>query len=353
MHREFNARRLAKPLIFCLALIAAGGLSVPKSGHADQPPAYLVRIPIPIIGNIDERVKREVEQLMSVDNPSPKRPILVLEFWPPEDISQSATSQFERSLALANYLASERLSKIRTIAYVPRTVVGHAVLPVMACEEIIMAPDAKLGDAGRSDSLISQTIRGAYREIANRRRTIPEDVALGMLDKQLKVWKLDTPDGTRFALDQELDQIRKDSVIDEMKTMKDEGVTGIFTGMELRQDYGIVNRLASNRQDLSEILGVPVGDLDPDPSRGGVWQAVRIELNGVITVQAANRIQKVIEDAIRARIQICCAWSSIVQVDRLRAACGSQTCWRRWMRLKFVRWRMSHTKLAAMQPLSL
>ncbi len=269
--------------------------------RADQPPAYLVRIPLPITGNIDERVKREVEQLIGAENLSSKRPILVLEFWPPDDVDQAAFSQFERCLSLANYLASDRLSKIRTVAYLPRTVVGHAVLPVMACEEIVMHPDAKLGDAGRTDTAISPMVRSAYREIANRRRTIPEAVALGMLDKKLKVWKVATPDGMRFALDEDLDRIRQDTVVDELQTLVEPGAAGIFSGSQLRQDCGIVGNVASDRQELSEILGVPVGELEPDPSRGGAWSAVRVDLTGLITNQAANRVQKVMEDALLAR----------------------------------------------------
>lgn len=273
----------------------------PALCQADQPPAYLVRIPLPITGNIDERVKREVEQLVGLENPSAKRPILVLEFWPPEDPSQASLSQFERCLAVANYLASERLSKVRTVAYLPRSVTGHAVLPVMACEEIIMHPEAKLGDAGQADVSINPMVRSAYREIANRRRTIPEAVALGMLDKQLKVWKLTTPDGTRYALDEDLEKMRKETVIDEMQTLIEPGAAGIFTGTQLRQDCGIVGNVAASRQDLSEILGVPLGDLEPDPSRDGGWRAVRVELTGLMTTQVANRVQKVIEDAILAQ----------------------------------------------------
>jgi membrane-bound serine protease (ClpP class) len=266
----------------------------------EQPRCFLVRIPVPIVGNVDERVKREVEQLLGMADASAERPVLVLEFWPPDDESEGAGSQFERSYALANYLSSERLNKIRTVAYLPRTIVGHALLPVMACEEIIIHPDAKLGDAGRGLSAISMTVRGAYREIANRRRTVPEAIALAMLDEDLKVWKLDTATGHRFVLDEDLASVQEELAVDEISTLVEAGAPALLTSAQLRSDCEIVSQLARDRRDLGEALGVKVADLEPDPSRGGDWNAVQAQLTGVISDQAVNRVQRVIEDALRS-----------------------------------------------------
>jgi membrane-bound serine protease (ClpP class) len=101
-----------------------------------------------------------------------RRPILVLEFRGTEEAG-SASSQFERALSLARFLSGDRLSQVRTVAYLNGPIRGHAVLPVLACEEIMAAPDARLGRAGEVESFIDDTLRSAYREIAQRRRTIP------------------------------------------------------------------------------------------------------------------------------------------------------------------------------------
>ena len=49
---------------------------------------------------------------------------------------------FGQALDLARYISSRDLSGVETVAFIPRTVKGHAVLVAMACEEIVMAPDA-------------------------------------------------------------------------------------------------------------------------------------------------------------------------------------------------------------------
>ena len=49
-------------------------------------------------------------------------------------------------------------------------------------------------------------MRSGYREIANRRRTIPGEVALGMLDKNVEVLKVETEVSPEFVLRSELDE---------------------------------------------------------------------------------------------------------------------------------------------------
>ena len=75
---------------------------------------------------------------------------------------EGSGSEFERALSLARYLTSEDLRRVRTVAYVPRAAIGHAVLVALACEEIIMDQDAVLGDAGIDESSIGPTVRGGY-----------------------------------------------------------------------------------------------------------------------------------------------------------------------------------------------
>ena len=114
--------------------------SLPEPEHpaksADEAPriARLVRIPLPISGTVDTAVKRSVDQLLEeLPKNAEPRPVLVFEFYVKEGQS-SEGSEFERALSLARYLASEKLSRVRTVAYLPSTIKGHAVLAALACE---------------------------------------------------------------------------------------------------------------------------------------------------------------------------------------------------------------------------
>ena len=264
---------------------------------AEERSVYLVRVPLPIEGDVDAKVRSSIERILHRGSAGRERPTLVLEFWPTSD-EEAASSSFERSLALARYLTSPALSRIRTVAYLPRGAVGHAVLPVLACEQIVMHPDAELGDASRVDVDPSVMIRSAYRDIASRNRTVPEAFALGMLDPQLKIVQLTTANGSRFALDEEVEAIQAETVVTAMDTVVETGNPGLFSGRELRLQYGIVTHVAADRRELAEALGVAMADLEPDPSVGTTWNAIRLDLRGTINDQAVQRIQRPIEDEV-------------------------------------------------------
>ncbi len=73
------------------------------------------------------------------------------------------------------------------MAYLPQGMTGHGVLPAIACDEIVMPAGARIGDAGKGEEAIGPEVRTIYREIAERRRTVPSDLVLGMLDPALEV----------------------------------------------------------------------------------------------------------------------------------------------------------------------
>src|SRR4029079_12283166 len=115
-------------------------------------------------------------------------------------------------LALARYLSSRELSEVKTVAYIPQAIKGHAVLVAMACEEIIMAPEDTIGRARQdepAEEAIDPTVRSGYSEIANRRRTVPAAVALAMLDKNVEVLKVETGVSPEFVLRSELEELKK------------------------------------------------------------------------------------------------------------------------------------------------
>ena len=60
----------------------------------------------------------------------------------------SAGGSPEQSLVLANRLAAFDPARVRTVAYVPRQARGDAALVALACDELVMHPDAVLGGEG-------------------------------------------------------------------------------------------------------------------------------------------------------------------------------------------------------------
>src|SRR6478735_7112821 len=191
----------------------AAGLEV----ESDIGDGALVRVRLPLSGNADAHIKSAIKRVVGQLTRGPRRgnhrPTVVLEL-----VSQrrhggnGEGTDFTRALALADYLTQPEMSAVKTVAYIPRTIKGHGVLIALACDEIVMHPEAEIGEAG-IDSDDSRTvdpkILGAYREVTAARRTVPEAIALGMVDRRRGILKVDTDDGTEFIGKDELAGLKK------------------------------------------------------------------------------------------------------------------------------------------------
>ncbi|MCD4727806.1 MAG: hypothetical protein K8R46_09100, partial [Pirellulales bacterium] len=134
---------------------AAGDEPKPKT---PERPGRFIPVPLPITGQTFERTRRMVRRAIEKAKQENARLVLVFEFDVPRgQKSFGRGSDFGAAHDLASFISSKELSAVRTAAYLPRPIEGHAVLPVIACEEIIMAPDALIGAAGIDEKIITPT----------------------------------------------------------------------------------------------------------------------------------------------------------------------------------------------------
>jgi membrane-bound serine protease (ClpP class) len=306
-------------MLITLSMLPAVGQEAAAPPPADRPlrpeaqpaaPAVrLVTVPLPFTGTDDDpvidRVRGAVEQL---PQGTATRPLLILEFLAAEGTAGEGT-EFESALKLARALTGEQLSGVRTVAFLPRSVKGHAVLPVIACDEIIMAGQAEFGAAGMEEEAIGPLLRASYEEIADRRRTVPKSVALALLDRNLKLLKVQTIDGARVIMESELAELEKSTTVSAVDTLKPEGELASFTGATWRHELGYVSHLANDRKEVAEALQIPLASLDDNPLVRGKPQAVRINLDGPITDRLVDRTLKILKDqAERDDINLIFLW---------------------------------------------
>lgn len=306
--RAARLRLLGGAVCASALLLLAGGAADPAEDRADGEAeaetapqrAYLIPVPLPIAGDVDDRVQRMIGQVLEqASTLAPdQRPVLILEFRGKQG-QAGRGSQFERSLALARYLTGRDLSRVRTVAYVPESVEGHAVLPVIACEEIIMGSDAELGRAGIDEDFIEETMRLGYSEIAQRRGVIPGPVALAMLDPDLEIFRVKTPDGVRYVTEPELKKLEKNVVIDSVDTVAGRGELANFTGYDLRNTYHFASHLADSLKELATALRLPPGGIEENPALGERWRAAVIDLKGRVDMKWVHWVQRGVEEKLR------------------------------------------------------
>lgn len=257
--------------------------------------AFRFDVPLPITGLVDQQVESSVERALRKLPKEGPRPVFIFEFRPKSGTAGEG-SDFGRSLTLARYLAGDRLSKVRTVAWVPRTVKGHAVLPVLACEQIVMHKEAELGAAGIDETTIDPTLRRGYSEIAERRRTVPAAVALGMLDKGLAVYKVTTLEGVRYETAEDLPKLREEGVVSKEETIFQPGDQHVISGQEMRFAFGFASHLAEDRRSLATTLRLPMKALQQDLAPEEGWRPIRLDLDGPVHQKNVSWILRTIED---------------------------------------------------------
>lgn len=302
-----------------LALLLVGlAAAAPKVGEKDagQPPeagaaraarqGHWIRIPLPIDNATATRVKQSIAR--SLDTAQDARPVFVLEFDAPAGAADAGRgTQFDDAHRLARYLVGEDLNAATTVAYVPKSLKGHAVLVALACDQIIMGPAATIGDAGIDEPAVNNTMFAAYQEIPRSRHTVPTEVALGMLDKAREVIRVRTEVSTEYVTPVGLNDLGRDHRVVSQERIKPAGESWQFTGAEGRK-WGFIDFLAEDRRDVVRAMELSLAVLDGDPSADGGWRAVRLDLKGTITAEKVSQIQRLVDEEMRKGTNFICLW---------------------------------------------
>ena len=277
-------------------------------GQEVEDRAALVHVHLPLTGSADQAIQstleRTCDRLLALARQAgdARRPVLVLQL-DPRSLADSAGkgSQFERVFSLARFLCSRQMAGVKTVAFVPQSIRGHGVLLALACEEIVMAADAQLGEAGIDEAVegtIRQTVIAAYREIAETRRTIPVALAVGMIDASAEVLQVETEDGIHFVLRREFEPFAQKHEILEKKVLVPRGTMAQFDGREGRQ-FGFVKYLASDLAGVAKSLDVAVESLRENDALAGQWRPIMVDIRGPITPHLASQIETLIGNALQ------------------------------------------------------
>jgi len=270
----------------------------------------VVKVPLPIVGNRDSEIIQQIRRLAEATREGAlQRPVVVLQFEPVVSTQQvpqlgapsSRGSQFERCLALARFLTDRESSGLRIVAYLPSTVEGHAVLPVLACQEIYAAPGVELGRAA-VDLTSDATIMAAYRDVVARGRSnIPESVVEAMLTPNVELKRISVVNspGIRVATQSEVVMLREEGVIsEEYETIWNGLGLAAFSAEQMRSWLWISPTVRSQLE-LSAALEVE-GSLRSVQQLPREWNAVSITLRDSLDRHRVNQIIRSVQDAVQA-----------------------------------------------------
>ena len=224
--------------------------------------------------------------------------ILVLEIEP-------GTSGFGHVGDIVRFLTSSDVSRIRTIAWLPRPVDGTRAILALACHDIVMHPDATLGDIGRGEA-VSADDQSFVMSVIDRRRNprLSRGVAQAMMNPAealLRVSVETSPDAfeQRFLTPSELMVLQnQNAVISKSETIKEAGSPGTFHALDSEKAGFLVLRTAKNRSEVAAAFDLPLESMR-EPQRGNEKVVPRvIAVDGVINRVLGEFVQREVRNAV-------------------------------------------------------
>jgi len=266
-------------------------------------PALFMTIESPVGEVTYGRVTNAALSLQNEASQSGETGYLILKISP-------GSSPFHQVQGLAKFLASSKLSSLKTIAWVPETVIGNNVVLALACDEIVMHPDAELGDIGYGKALDRDEQEFVLSIVEKRHNAkLSRALALGMMDPQQAVLKIKIQQGegkdkqieSRIVTPEELKRLQNNqAVIVDVETIKEVGSLGVFSGSKARALDVLVQQLAHSRGDLAELYGIPREKLRDDPTTGEAPKTMLIKVDGMIEPILETFIERQINRAVNS-----------------------------------------------------
>jgi membrane-bound serine protease (ClpP class) len=269
--------------------------------HADETESVgqFFTITEPITHDTIKQVKAAAQQLIGRAAASEKvsPPILIFEFLGGD--TSPGLSDFGASYDLANMISRDLSGAKLTVAYVPEPIRGFAVLPILACTEIVMGPESSLGPIAVEGRPFDPALRDPVRFLALRKARSPE-LLLGMLDRDADLRQIRTADKTtHYVFGEKLAEFRKTHAVVDDQPAWEGGRRGILSAARAQRE-GVCNRIADNKQEVAGIYKLGGQSAVKDPTLGQtirpVWIRIQGPLDSVKASYMARRIAQAREE---------------------------------------------------------
>ena len=271
------------------------------------PLGQFLTITSPVDDAIFNRVSTTALRLQQQATQEDRPAILILQIEP-------GTSQFHHIQGLSKFLTSSQISNVTTVAWIPATVTGPNVLLALACKQIVMHPDAELGDIGRGKPLEAEE-QQAILAMAQKRHNnkINSAIVRGMMDPQEQLWRVRVRSmeaGTdelesRVVTKDELETLRRTNVtIENVEVVKDPGTIGTFRGSTARALDILVAQTAENRSSVATLYGLQRESLRETALDKENRKARLIKVDGIIDRLQESFLVRQIHSAVADGAQV-------------------------------------------------
>ena len=301
--QQHGGRRRALRLLGILCALVLCGAARGDGPEAVEAEAVGRFIPVPpsISGEAIQRIRQTAEiEFTRFKTAEQQRDIakrrkfkVVYDFNPDGKVNRS--DNFGFCLKLAEDIRQLRLKGVLTTAFVHGEVSGHTVLPVLACQQIVMARKAKLGPVLFDDAQpLKQYEQAAYLEFGERFATPPkqnERPAPPALVRKLFERNLVVVPGQQGGF---VDAAGPDAVAG-ARPVFERGSLAVFDFSKARDVNLCELDPRETREEVAVAYRLPRESLQESPLLGTIvaWQIpVTGEVNGALREQLQRRIRR-------------------------------------------------------------
>jgi membrane-bound serine protease (ClpP class) len=283
--------------------ILAGMAAAQAPAGPEANPGQFFTITEPITNETIERIRAATKQLVDQQAGAAKgkSPILVFEFLPGEFAPGS--SRIGSSFDLANLISKELGGARLTVAYVPQPLTGYAVLPALACSEIVMGTGASLGPITPDNQTVDPAFREPVRFLALRKTRDP-DLLLGMLDRDADLRLVRTADkALHYVMREHLEEFRKTNQVTDEQAAWEGGQRGVLTARRARAE-GFCKAIAENPAEVAHIYQIPGQSAVDDPTLGQALRPIWIRIAGPLDAVKVGYLSRRIDKARQEKVNI-------------------------------------------------
>ncbi|MEZ6067418.1 MAG: NfeD family protein [Planctomycetaceae bacterium] len=240
------------------------------------------------------------------------RPLLLLQIEP-------GSADFKSAAAIAEFLSSAAMRGVHTLAWVPSGATGPRALIALACREIVLHPDAELGDLGEGAALTSTQRQQVDRIIArgaNPRAT--GALAAAMSDPAVALVALTFTQGaadvepisadaasTRIVTADEVGLLRDAGLaIQDVRVFKAAGVPTRISGRQAEAAGILVAGSSVDLASLTTKWGIDEDELDLRSAKHSSQRPALIKVEGEIEPLQTAYLIRQIERAVEQRADV-------------------------------------------------
>ena len=258
-----------------------------------------------ISGTVDDatvsRIRNLALKLQNQAEQEDREVVLVLEI-------TGGASRFGQVRDLAKFLRSPEVNRLKTVAWLDSSVTGKNVILALACNEIVMHPDAEIGDIGRGEPVDDDEKQFVLNMVKGKHNNrVSPALAEGLMDRDVGLWLVTkVVDGGKESQvlnrQQRQDLLDANVVLEDVIPIKEAGSPNVFSGRVAGANGFLVVQSRESRRDVADLYRLPLEAMReaavPEKMKGVRYITIEGHISRLVSSFVVRQIDRaIVEEA--------------------------------------------------------